>query len=110
MNSDGKLRLVHAVFLVQPSDGHPRRHRTHGIQYLCPAQAAHGRAQHGEGNEKARPWHPLYNIILFSLFGWVLARHPWSLSFHGFHIDYQPWISLIYLAIFLGPLVGYALI
>ena len=25
----------------------------------------------GEGYEKTKPWHPLYNIILFSLFGWL---------------------------------------
>ncbi|MBE7067345.1 MAG: hypothetical protein E7385_07325 [Ruminococcaceae bacterium] len=96
----------------------------------------------GEGYERTKPWHPLYNIILFSLagwlymegianpsvkealitgliwagicivfdvFGWVLIRHPWSLSFKGFYVDYQPWITLIYLAIFLGPIVGYCL-
>lgn len=97
----------------------------------------------GEGYEKTKPWHPLYNIVLFTLFGllylrgvefptlkealvtggiwtsiciafdvfgWVLIKHPWSLSFRGFYIEYQPWISLIYLAIFLGPVVGYFLI
>ena len=96
----------------------------------------------GEGYEKTKPWHPLYNIILFSLFGylylsglpapslgqalltgavwagicivfdvfgWVI-RHPWSLSFREFYIDYQPYISLIYLAIFLGPVAGYGLL
>ena len=61
----------------------------------------------GEGYEKTKTWHPLYNIILFSLFGWVLIKHPWSLSFKEFYVDYQPWITLIYLAIFAGPLVGY---
>lgn len=94
----------------------------------------------GEGYEKTKPWHPLYNIVLFSLFGywylcgleipslheslitgalwsgicvvfdvfgWVLIKHPWSLSFKEFYLDYQPWISLIYLMIFLGPVVGY---
>lgn len=94
----------------------------------------------GEGYEKTKPWHPLYNIVVFSLFGWlymrglenpamtdalltgaiwagicivfdligwVLVKHPWSLSFREFYVDYQPWISLIYLAIFLGPLVGF---
>ncbi len=45
--------------------------------------------------------------IVFDVFGWVLIKHPWSLSFREFYIDYQPWIMLIYLAIFLGPLVGY---
>jgi hypothetical protein len=94
----------------------------------------------GEGYEKTKPWHPLYNIVIFSLFGWlymrgladptitdalitgaiwagicivfdvfgwVLIKHPWSLTFREFYVDYQPWISLIYLAIFLGPLVGF---
>ena len=94
----------------------------------------------GEGYRKTKPWHPLYNIILFSffgwlylrgldsptladalitgviwmgicmvvdVFGWVLIKHPWSLSFKGFYVDYQPWITLIYLAIFAGPVVGY---
>ena len=96
----------------------------------------------GEGYEKTKPWHPLYNIILFSLFGylymhglavptmveavitgaiwtgicivfdlfgWVIIKHPWSLSFKEFYVDYQPWITLIYIAIFLGPIVGFVL-
>lgn len=94
----------------------------------------------GEGYEKTKPWHPLYNILVFSLFGflymshisapsimeafmtggiwcgicivfdvfgWVVIKHPWSLSFKEFYVDYQPWISLIYLMIFIGPVVGY---
>lgn len=94
----------------------------------------------GEGYEKTKPWHPLYNIIVFSLFGflylnglnspaisealitggvwagicivfdvfaWVLIKHPWSLSFKAFYVDYQPWITLIYAMIFLGPVVGF---
>ena len=94
----------------------------------------------GEGYERTKPWHPLYNIVLFSVFGWlymrgldspalgdafaaggvwagvcivfdlvgwVLIRHPWSLTFRQFYVDYQPWITLIYLAIFLGPVIGY---
>ena len=97
----------------------------------------------GEGYEKTKPWHPLYNIILFSLFGWiymsslttptlsealitgaiwagicmladlvgwVLIKHPWRLTFKEFYVDYQPWITLIYLAIFVGPTVGWMLI
>lgn len=97
----------------------------------------------GEGYEKTKPWHPMYNIILFSLFGyfymkslenpslteavitgaiwagiciaidiigWVLIKHPWSLTFKEFYIDYQPWISLIYAAIFLGPIIGFFII
>ena len=94
----------------------------------------------GEGYEKTKPWHPLYNILLFSLcgflymkgiaepsvsdalvtglcwmgicmvfdvFGWVIIKHPWSLTFRQFYIEYQPWITLIYIAILLGPVVGY---
>ncbi len=94
----------------------------------------------GEGYEKTKPWHPLYNIILFTIFGWlymrglayptitealitvsiwvgicivfdligwVIIKHPWSLTFKQFYCEYQPWITLIYLAIFLGPVFGY---
>ena len=94
----------------------------------------------GEGYEKTKPWHPLYNIIIFPLFGfiylnglanpslseafitgaiwvfitivgdlvgWVLIKHPWRLTFKEFYIDYQPWITLVYLAIFIGPVIGY---
>lgn len=25
----------------------------------------------GEGYEKTKPWHPLYNITLFSIFGYL---------------------------------------
>lgn len=97
----------------------------------------------GEGYERTKPWHPLYNIILFSLFGWlymrqldnptmsvalitgaiwlgitivfdvfawVIIKHPWSLSFKEFYIDYQPWITFVYIAIFAGPVIGYLLI
>jgi len=97
----------------------------------------------GEGYEKTKPWHPLYNIILFTIFGWlymrmlaapspeealvtgaiwagicivfdvvvwVIIKHPWSLTFKEFYVDYQPWITLIYLAIFLGPVIGFFLL
>ena len=94
----------------------------------------------GEGYERTKPWHPAYNIVLFSLFGWlymrglagpslheafitgaiwagicivvdvfgwVIIKHPWSLTFKQFYVEYQPWITLIYIAIFLGPVIGY---
>lgn len=96
----------------------------------------------GEAYEKTKPFHVLYNIIIFPLFawiyfltisnlsisialavgaiwvgltivgdliGWVLIKHPWSLSFKEFYVDYQPWITLIYLAIFASPLITYGL-
>lgn len=115
----------------------------HTIFYICVLRMkpmdANGM---GEGYEKTKPWHPLYNIILFSvfgwlymrglsqptymeawitgaiwmgicivfdLFGWVLIKHPWSLRFKEFYVDYQPWITLIYIAIFFGPIIGFLL-
>ena len=96
----------------------------------------------GEGYEKTKPWHPLYNIIIFPIFaylylngleaitlsnviytsfiwgtttvvfdviGWVLIKHPWSLTFKEFYIDYQPWITLIYMAIYASPFISYAI-
>ena len=40
------------------------------------------------------------NLFIYDI-GWVMIKHPWSLSFKEFYIDYQPWITLIYIAIFL---------
>ena len=97
----------------------------------------------GEGYEKTKPWHPLYNIIIFPIFayfyfngletitlsnviatsiiwgtitvifdaiGWVLIKHPWSLTFKEFYIDYQPWITLIYITIYASPFITYAIV
>lgn len=97
----------------------------------------------GEAYEKTKPFHVLYNLIIFPLFailylsslepptfmdavwlslvwgtatiildvfGWVIIKHPWSLSFREFYVDYQPWITLIYLAIYISPFIGYGLI
>ena len=94
----------------------------------------------GEAYEKTKPWHFLYNIILFpicsflyfrgletvtfdhviatsiiwgsitvvcDLIGWVLIKHPWSLTFKEFYIDYQPWITLVYITIYASPLIAY---
>ena len=96
----------------------------------------------GEGYEKTKPWHPLYNIVFFTLFGflylkglgdptltkalitgtiwvsicivfdvfgWVIIKHPCHLTFKQFYVEYQPWITLIYVAIFLGPVLGFLL-
>lgn len=96
----------------------------------------------GEGYEKTKPWHPLYNIIIFpifayfyfhglevitlqnvmmtsvlwgtitvvfDLFGWVIIKHPWSLTLKEFYIDYQPWITFIYLAIYASPFIAYGM-
>lgn len=96
----------------------------------------------GEGYEKTKPWHPLYNIIIFPIFayiyfsgletvnllnvittsliwgtitilfdlvGWVLIKHPWSLTFKEFYVEYQPWITLIYITIYASPFITYAI-
>jgi hypothetical protein len=44
--------------------------------------------------------------IVFDVFGWVIIRHPWAMTWKAFYIDYQPWITLIYLAIFASPFIG----
>ncbi|MCI6608592.1 MAG: hypothetical protein MSF04_03030, partial [Bacilli bacterium] len=44
--------------------------------------------------------------IVFDIFGWVIIKHPWSLTFKQFYIEYQPWITLIYIAILIGPILG----
>ncbi|HEY8999961.1 MAG TPA: hypothetical protein VIM89_01320 [Mucilaginibacter sp.] len=41
--------------------------------------------------------------IVVDCVGFVLIKSQYSLSAHAFYVDYQPWISLIYLAIFLSP-------
>ncbi len=93
----------------------------------------------GEGYEKTKPWHPLYNIVVFPVFayiylnglggaaweaaalaslvwgtasilldllGWVVIKHPWSLTFRQFYVEYQPWITLIYLTIYASPFIA----
>ena len=43
--------------------------------------------------------------IVLDLVGWVLIRHPWRMSFKEMYVDYQPWLTLIYLAIAISPLI-----
>lgn len=43
--------------------------------------------------------------ILIDLVGWILIPHPWAMTFKEFYVDYQPWITLIYLIIFFSPIV-----
>ncbi|MDE7048581.1 hypothetical protein [Parablautia intestinalis] len=97
----------------------------------------------GEGYEKTKPWHVLYNIVIFpvfayiyysgltsvtwesavltsfiwgtitvilDLFGWVIIKHPWSLTFRQFYVEYQPWITLIYITIYASPFIALGII
>ena len=43
--------------------------------------------------------------ILIDLVGWILIPHPWAMTFREFYVDYQPWITLIYLVIFASPIM-----
>jgi hypothetical protein len=43
---------------------------------------------------------------VIDLFGWVLVPHPWHMTLDQFYVGYQPWISLIYLVIFVSPLLA----
>jgi hypothetical protein len=44
------------------------------------------------------------------LVGWVLVKHPYSLTFHEFYIEYQPWISITYLIVLISPVISYGLL
>jgi hypothetical protein len=44
--------------------------------------------------------------IVFDLFGWVIIKHPWRMTFREMYVDYQPWITLIYISIFVSPLIA----
>lgn len=43
--------------------------------------------------------------IVVDVFGWVLIPHPWAMTFKQMYVDYQPWITLIYVIIFISPLI-----
>lgn len=44
--------------------------------------------------------------IIVDLFGWVIVRHSWSMTIKEMYVDYQPWITLIYLSIFVSPYIA----
>jgi hypothetical protein len=44
--------------------------------------------------------------IVFDVFGWVIVKHPWRMTFKEMYVDYQPWITLIYISIFVSPLIA----
>lgn len=43
--------------------------------------------------------------IIVDLVFFVLIKHPLSLTPREFYVEYQPWISLIYVSIFLSPFI-----
>ena len=52
-------------------------------------------------------WLWLALAMIVDCVAFVLIKTPFSLTFHQFYADYQPWISLIYLAIFLSPWIRF---
>ena len=48
----------------------------------------------------------VFICIVIDLVGWILIPHPWAMTFKEFYVDYQPWITLIYLVIFAAPIVA----
>jgi hypothetical protein len=44
--------------------------------------------------------------IVFDLFGWVTIKHPWRMTFKEMYVDYQPWITFIYISIFVSPFIA----
>lgn len=94
----------------------------------------------GEGYRKTKPWHVLYALSVFALFGyvhldkmsnptlldaistgvfwlilcmvvdlfgWIVIKHPWGMTAKKYYIEYQPWVLLTYIAVLLGPIIGY---
>jgi hypothetical protein len=68
-----------------------------------------GSNQPGVGSQVRGTWLLAISWILGAMLvdfvGFVAIKNPWSLSPRQFYIDYQPWITLIYVAIFLSPWV-----
>jgi hypothetical protein len=48
--------------------------------------------------------------MLVDLTAFVLIKSPVSLTPHQFYIEYQPWISITYLILFVSPLISYAIL
>ncbi len=44
--------------------------------------------------------------IIFDLLGWVIVKHPWRMTFKEMYVDYQPWITFIYISIFISPFIS----
>jgi hypothetical protein len=59
------------------------------------------KATHGEAVALGMFW--LAAAVVVDYVGFVLIRNPLSLSPHDFYVGQFPWIYLIYVAIFLGP-------
>jgi hypothetical protein len=71
--------------------------------YFKRSRSKNATEQRIETRQLALCW--LVAAIMVDFIGFVWIKNPLSLTPHEFYIDYQPWISLIYLAIFLSPFI-----
>ena len=91
-----------------------------------------------EGFVKTQPYHPLYDIVIFTICGyfcgintlgvavatagiwfllsialdwlfWVAIKHPSSYTYKEFYKGFQPWLTFCYVAIVAAPFVAYSL-
>lgn len=103
-------------------------------------QALKANATQFNAFKTTKPFHPIYNIIVFPMVSiwmmnqlpsmpslmdavetgvlwvvycficdsvfWIMLPHPWRLTAHELFVDYQPWITLAYVAIFMSPVIG----
>src|SRR5258707_15835483 len=71
--------------------------------YLRKRQPRNRDGELGESLRLSFFWLAAAMIVDFVCF--VLIKHPWSLTPHEFYVEYEPWISLIYISIFLSPFI-----
>ena len=45
----------------------------------------------------------LISAMVVDFVGFVLIKNAWSMTPHELYVEYQPWITLIYISIFLSP-------
>lgn len=45
--------------------------------------------------------------MIVDYIAFVATKHPYAFTPHEFYVDYQPWISLIYLAILISPWIWF---
>lgn len=51
----------------------------------------------------------LITALLIDMIGFVIIKSPFSMTFYQFYIEYQPWISITYFFVFIGPILSYAI-
>jgi hypothetical protein len=47
--------------------------------------------------------------VIIDYVGWIVIPHPWRCTYKDFYVDYQPWLTIIYITICISPLLAYLL-